>query len=164
MITAVECRDAMARVATGVTIVTTSDASGRWWGLTASSFTPLSIDPPLILVCIALDARCHRVFATAQAFRVNVLGTEHERLAARFATRGADKFAGGEFRADEHCLPVLPDALVSLRCRTAERTDHGDHTILIASVEETRVRRDGTPVVHADRRYWDVARSETAQP
>jgi flavin reductase ActVB len=162
VITAAECRDAMARLATGVTIVTTSDAGGRWWGLTASSFTPISVDPPLVLVCIAFDARCHRVFAAAQAFRVNVLGTEHGRLAARFATRGADKFAGGEFRADDHGLPDLPDALVGLRCAIAERTDRGDHTILIAGIEETRIRRDGSPVVHADRRYWDLIHGEAA--
>jgi flavin reductase ActVB len=162
VITAGEYRDAMTRIATGVTIVTTSDASGRWWGLTASSFTPLSIDPPLILVCIALDAHCHQAFATAQAFRVNVLGVEHERLAARFATRGTDKFAGGEFRADENGLPVLPDAPLGLRCRTVEQRDLGDHTILVASVEETRVLRDGSPLVHADRRYWDLVGGEVA--
>lgn len=162
MITAGEYREAMARLPTGVTIVTTSDASGRWWGLTASSFTPLSIDPPLILVCIALDARCHRAFATAQGFRVNVLGIEHERLAARFAARGTDKFAGGEFRADDDGLPALPDAPLGLRCRTVEQRDHGDHTILVASVEETRVRRDGSPLVHADRRYWDLVGGEAA--
>ena len=160
MITALEYRDAMARVATGVTIVTTSDANGRWWGLTASSFTPLSLDPPLILVCIAQEARCHPAFTSAPTFRVNVLGPEHERLAARFGTRHADKFAGGEFRGDEDGLPALENALVSLRCRRVDRADAGDHSILSASVEEARIRRDGRPVVHADRRYWDLVRGE----
>ena len=156
MIRALQYRDAMARLATGVTIVTTSDAAGDWWGLTASSFTPVSLDPPLILVCISRDARCHPAFASAPTFRVNVLGPEHERLAARFATGGADKFACGEFRLGDDGLPALDGALVSLRCRTVEQASHGDHTVLIAEVEEAAARPDGSPVVRADRRYWDL--------
>jgi flavin reductase ActVB len=101
----------MARFATGVTIVTTADANGRWWGFTASSFSPVSIDPPLILVCLARTARCYRAFMCAPSFRVNV--PEHEALATRFATSGADKFAGGEFSRGADGLPIPPTTLVS---------------------------------------------------
>jgi flavin reductase ActVB len=156
VISAVEYRDAMARFASGVTIVTTAGADGRWWGFTASSFSPLSIDPPLILVCLAQDAWCHRAFTSAARFRVNVLGPEHEQLAVRFATKGADKFAGNEFRVAADGLPILDDALVNLRCRTVDQAAGGDHTILIARVEAAQVRRDGTPAVNVDRRYWDL--------
>jgi flavin reductase ActVB len=149
-------REAMARFATGVTIVTTADSAGCWWGFTASSFSSLSIDPPLILVCLARSARCHPVFTSAASFRVNVLGPEHEALAARFGTKGADKFAGGEFRPAADGLPILDDALVSLRCRTVDQAAGGDHTILIARVEDSQVRRDGKPAVNVDRRYWDL--------
>jgi flavin reductase ActVB len=162
VISTVEYRDAMARFATGVTIVTTSDPDGRWWGFTASSFTSLSINPPLILVCLAQDARCHPVFTAKPTFQVNVLGHEHEQLAARFATKGADKFAGDDFRPGKDGLPVLENALVTMRCRTVERTGGGDHTILIARVEDTRLRCGGTPAVHADRRYWDLVPREAA--
>jgi len=157
-------RKAMARVASGVAIVTTSDADGRWWGFTASSFTPLSLDPPLILVCLSRDAGCRPAFTSAPAFRVNVLGAEHEQLAVRFATRGADKFFGLEtvFRADADGLPALYGAIVSLQCRTVERTEVGDHMILIARVDDARLRPDGTPIVHANRRYWDLAPEEAA--
>jgi flavin reductase ActVB len=156
VITTVDYRDAMARFATGVTIVTTADTDGRWWGFTASSFSPLSIDPPLILVCLAQNARCHPVFTSAPRFRVNVLGPEHEQLATRFATKGADKFAGDEFRPADDGLPILEDALVSLRCRTTEEAEGGDHTILIAQVEQAQLRRGGAPAVHVDRNYWDL--------
>ena len=156
MITALDYRDAMARFATGVTIVTTADRGGHWWGFTASSFSSLSFDPPLILVCLANDANCHPVFTTEPSFLVNVLGPEHEDLAVRFGTKGADKFAGDRFRPDADGLPVLTDALVSLRCRTVELAVGGDHTILIAQVEDADLRRDGAPAVHADRRYWDL--------
>jgi flavin reductase ActVB len=160
VITSADYREAMARFATGVTIVTTADRDGRWWGFTASSFSSLSTDPPLILVCLARDARCHPVFTSAAAFRVNVLGPEHEELAARFGTKGADKFAGGDFRRAGDGLPVLDDALASLRCRTVQLTEAGDHTILIALVEDAEWRRDGKPAVHVDRRYWDIVPRE----
>jgi flavin reductase ActVB len=154
VITASDYREAIARFPSGVTIVTTADRAGRWWGFTASSFNPLSIDPPLILVCLSHDARCHPVFTSMPEFRVNVLGSEHEPLAVRFATKDADKFAGHDFRADPDGLPVLDGALVSLRCRTIELPRAGDHTILIASVEDVELRSHGTPAVHACRRYW----------
>ncbi|MEV6771123.1 flavin reductase family protein [Nocardia sp. NPDC051030] len=157
MVAAADYRDAMARFASGVTIVTTADESGRWFGFTASSFTALSMDPPLILVCLARTARCHPVFRAAPRFRVNVLGLEHEQLAVRFATSGADKFGGNEFHADpESGLPVLEGALVGLECSTTDITEGGDHTILIARIEAVALRRDGVPAVHADRRFWDL--------
>jgi len=156
VITPARYREARARFATGVTIVTTADPDGRWWGFTASSFSSLSIDPPLILVCVARDARCHRVFTSVETFRVSVLGPEHEALAVRFGTKGADKFAGGLFRPAADGLPLLDDALVSLLCRTTDQPSGGDHTILIARVEDAKVRRDGKPAVNADRRYWDL--------
>jgi flavin reductase ActVB len=163
VITDGDYRAAMARFATGVTIVTTADDDGRWWGFTASSFSSLSVEPPLILVCIARNARCHAVFTSQPAFRVSVLGPEHEQLAARFATKGADKFAGDDFRAAADGLPALPDALVSLRCRTAQLVEGGDHTILIARVEDAGVRPGGRPVVHADRRYWELIPREVGE-
>jgi flavin reductase ActVB len=156
VITPHEYREAVARFATGVTIVTTADQDGRWWGFTASSFSALSVDPPLILVCLASDARCHPVFTAAAAFRVNVLGPEHEALAVRFATKGADKFAGNEFRPAADGLPILDHALASLRCLTVDKAAGGDHTILIARVEDAQLRRDGKPAVNVDRRYWDL--------
>jgi flavin reductase ActVB len=164
VITTPDYRNAMARVASGVTIVTTASADGRWWGFTASSFSPLSIDPPLILVCLAHDARCHPVFTSAERFRVSVLAPEHEELAKRFATRGADKFAGEDFRRADDGLPMLDDALVSLRCRTTDMAEGGDHTILIAHVEEAHLRREGRPAVHVDRRYWDLVPREDREP
>lgn len=154
----------MARVASAVAIVTTSDADGRWWGFTASSFTPLSLDPPLILVCLSRDAGCHPAFTSAPAFRVNVLGADHEQLAVRFATRGADKFSGLEtvFRAAADGLPALDGAIVSLNCRTVERAAAGDHTILIARVDDAQLRPEGAPIVHVNRRYWDLTPERAA--
>lgn len=163
MIRASDYRDAMARFATGVTIVTTSDAEGRWWGFTASSFSSVSLEPPLILVCLAQNAQCHPVFTSVARFRVNVIGPEHEELAARFATKGEDKFTETGFRLFDDGLPILDDALASLRCRTVDLAEAGDHTILIASVEDAQMRPDGAPAVHVDRRFWSLAPREDGQ-
>lgn len=151
-------RQAMTRFASGVTIVTTADRDRTWWGFTASAFSSLSLDPPLILVCLATSADSHPVFAAAPGFIVNVLGREHEELALHFATKGADKFAVGNFRPGAvDGFPVLDDALVSLKCTTHARHEAGDHTILIGEVSYLRLRSDGRPALHYDRRFWDLA-------
>jgi flavin reductase ActVB len=158
-------REAMTRFASGVTIVTTADTDGRWSGFTASAFSSLSLDPPLVLVCLAQDADSHPVFVAAPAYIVNVLGQHHEPLALHFARKGVDKFAGGEFRhgrADG--LPVLEDALVSLKCRAHATYEGGDHTILIGQVEYAVVRRGGAPALHYDRRFWDVVARDIEPP
>jgi flavin reductase ActVB len=151
-------RQAMTRFASGITIVTTADAVGTWWGFTASAFSSLSLQPALILVCLATSADSHPAFTSVRGFIVNVLSREHESLALRFATKGVDKFVGTEFRpgaADGY--PVLDDALVSLKCTTHERHEAGDHTILIGEVCYIRIRTNGQPALHYDRRFWELA-------
>ncbi len=97
------------------------------------------------------------MFERAGAFIVNILQHDQEELALRFATRGADKFGGGEFRPGRtDALPVLDTALVSLRCRARTRHDGGDHTILIGEVEHILLRRGARPALHYSRRFWDL--------
>lgn len=135
-------REAMASFPSGVTIVTTADADGRWWGFTATSFCSVSLDPPLVLVCLACDAECAPVFHTARQWVVHVIHPEHAELALRFATRGADKFADAGFVPNENGLPVLPGASVSLDCALHARYPGGDHTILVGEVEAVRLGAD----------------------
>jgi flavin reductase ActVB len=145
-------RDAMASFPSGVTIVTTVDGAGRWWGFTATSFCSVSMYPPLVLVCLATGAECHPVFAAAQRWIVHVIHPEHADLAIRFATRGADKFNDAGFIADERGLPVLPRACVTLDCTVHGRHPGGDHTILLGRVENTRLGED-LPAVYFRRGF-----------
>jgi flavin reductase ActVB len=145
-------RDAMARFPSGVTIVTTADEDGRWWGFTASSFCSVSMDPPLVLVCLAATAQCHPAFVAAERFNVHVVHPEHADLAVRFATREADKFADGGFRSDEHGLPVLDGAVATLGCRTHAVQPAGDHSILLGRVERAWVGEEH-PAVYFQRRF-----------
>lgn len=145
-------RDAMASFPSGVTIVTTTGPDGRWWGFTATSFCSVSMDPPLVLVCLADNAECHPVFAEAQRWIVHVIHPEHAELAVRFATRGADKFADAGFVADENGLPVLERACVTLECTVHATHPGGDHTVLLGRVDRTRVG-DTLPAVYFRRDF-----------
>ncbi|MFK4106939.1 flavin reductase family protein [Streptomyces sp. NPDC019531] len=148
-------RDAMATFPSGVTIVTTADWQGRQWGFTATSFCSLSLDPPLVLVCLAKDAQCHPAFAEADSWVVHVLGTEHSDLALRFATKGVDKFSTAVFHESSRGHPVLADAGTVLECDTYDRHDAGDHTILVGRVHEARLN-PMTPAVYFRRAFHPV--------
>jgi len=126
----------MSSFPSGATIVTTSDSDGRWWGFTASSFCSVSMDPPLVLTCLANTAQCFPAFAEAPRWNIHVLQHRHADLAMRFATRGAPKFDGAGFQPDADGLPFLKDVSISLRCATYSKVDGGDHLVLIGRVEE----------------------------
>jgi flavin reductase ActVB len=146
-------RDAMASFPSGVTIVTTTDAAGRWWGFTATSFCSVSADPPLVLICLAASAECYPVFEAAQNWVVHVIQSDHADLAMRFATRGADKFIGDDFAADDSGLPVLDRAPVTLRCSSYAKFPGGDHLILVGRVDEAHMDDTGLPTIYFRRRF-----------
>src|SRR5262249_36606980 len=118
-------REAMASFPSGATIVTTSDSDGRWWGFTASSFCSVSMDPPLVLTCLASTAQCFPAFAEAARWNIHVLQQRHADLAMRFATRGAAKFDGAGFQPDADGLPLLASVSIALRCSTYSKVDGG---------------------------------------
>jgi flavin reductase ActVB len=144
---------AMARFPAGVTIVTTVDELGKPRGFTASAFCSLSLEPPMVLVCLDSGADCHPAFLGAPRFAANILRPQHEPLALRFATKGANKFVGGEFQPGPGGIPVMPEALASVICAVQDRIPAGDHTILIGRVEEAAVG-EGMPAVFFNRRFW----------
>jgi flavin reductase ActVB len=150
-------RAALSMWPSGVTITTTVDDHGLRWGFTASAFSSLSLQPPLILVCLAATARSHDTFVRAESFAVNLLSTRHEQLALRFADRGSDKFTGANFRPGHTGSPVLTDAVASLECVMHATVPAGDHTILIGKVVHSHVNaaiRDSAPaMVHFARRF-----------
>lgn len=136
-------RETLAHFPSGVTIVTTADRDGTWWGFTATAFCSLSAQPPLVLVCLAKSARCHEAFLDAESWVIHVLGSRHTDLATRFASKGVDKFAAGGFGMNADGLPVLEGACSVLECSAYARYDGGDHTILVGLV--TACRTDGGP-------------------
>lgn len=149
--TAPDLRSAMTTFPSGVTIVTTRDEEGEPWGFTASAFCSLSLDPPLVLVCLSKTAQSYDVFMRSHRWNIHIVGAEHSELALKFATRGAEKFSGGEFE-DVHGLPTLPNVPARIECVEYEKTDGGDHTIFIGRVVD--VEKAGTsPAVYHDKRF-----------
>jgi flavin reductase ActVB len=131
--------EAMATFPSGVTIVTTSDTTGRRWGFTATAFCSVSADPPLVLVCLAKSAECHPAFLETTGWVIHVIHTEHQPLALHFATRGADKFSSAAFDVSAAGMPVLADAAAVLHCSRYAVHDAGDHTILIGRVDDVAI-------------------------
>lgn len=146
-------RQAMTCFPSGVTIVTMVDDLDQRWGFTASAFASLSLEPPLVLVCLDRSANCYPSFCVTDRFAINILGADHEPLARRFATKGIDKFEGVDFQPGEFRLPLLSDAVVTLECQRSALMPGGDHVILIGEPLSIRLG-SGTPAVLFNRRFW----------
>jgi len=143
-----EFRAALGRFPSGVTIVTTKDASGRLHGITVSAFASVSLEPPMILVCIEKTTGSHYAFHESEFFVVNILAEGQENLSNRFASQIPNKFEGVDHRLGLGEIPVLAEALVTLECRLAYAHEGGDHTIFVGLIEKSEVK-DGSPLV-----YW----------
>ena len=143
-----EFRSALSRFPSGVTIVTTRDAGGKFHGITVSSFASVSLEPPMILVCIEKTTGSHYAFEESSFFVVNILAEGHESFSNRFASQISDKFEDVSYRLGLGEVPVLTDALVTLECRLAYAHEGGDHTIFVGLVEKSEVK-DANPLV-----YW----------
>jgi flavin reductase ActVB len=151
-VTPSEFRAAMRHFPSGVTVVTTRDGAGRPCGLTASAFTAVSLDPPLVLVCVDHAAQAHPALAAHGWFAVNVLGKSRGHIARRFALSGGDKFAGLGFRQGLAGLPILDDVVTALECRIVHRYEGGDHTIFVGVVEGAAIT-GGAPLVYYNGGY-----------
>ncbi|MBH3358299.1 MULTISPECIES: p-hydroxyphenylacetate 3-hydroxylase reductase component [Pseudomonas] len=127
-------RRALGNFATGVTVITAADASGRKVGVTANSFNSVSLDPPLILWSLDKRSSSHAVFEAAEHFAVNVLAADQIDLSNTFARPSEDRFAGIEHEEGEGGAPLLPDCAARLRCQKYQQLDGGDHWILIGKV------------------------------
>jgi len=151
-LTPVRFRSACARFPTGITVVTVFDAGGAPHGMTANSFTSVSLDPPLVLVCIDLKAKLVARFHHGTVFGINVLGQHQQELSVRFARKGADRFAGVDWTRGESGAPLLPGALATLECVVTQVVDAGDHRIVIGAVRAA-TWRDGRPLVYFNSGY-----------
>ncbi|MEV6910143.1 flavin reductase family protein [Amycolatopsis sp. NPDC051071] len=142
----------LTRVPAPVTVVTTVDHTGRRRGFTGSAFSSLSLDPPLILMCLGKTASTHSAFVHSGHFLVNVLAQHQDEIARRFAESGVDRFLAGDTTTAELGLPGIPGAAARIGCTTHAVHDGGDHSILIGRVE---VVYAGTaePLVYCDRGF-----------
>lgn len=145
-------RAALARYATGVTVVTARSARGPA-GITVNSFTSVSLDPPLVLWCPAKTSARYDTFARATGYAIHVLAADQIELCHRFA-RSGDDFSGLAVDTTPEGLPLLPGCLARFDCAAHAVHDGGDHAIVVGRVLRAFVR-GGTPLLFWDGRYGD---------
>lgn len=131
-----EFRRALGSFLTGVTIVTTIGAEGEPRGFTANSFTSVSLDPPLVLVCIAKKALGHSAFSTSRGFAINILSESQKTESGIFASKAADKFASVAWQCGQTGNPLIDGSVAVFDCGMEQLVDAGDHSILIGRVRE----------------------------
>lgn len=148
-------RRAFGMFATGVTVVATADGAGALAGFTANSFTSVSLDPPLLLVCLAHEAASHAAFRDADRYAVSVLADGQRALSRLFATRGVDKFASVAWRPRVTGAPVLDGAAAWFDCRAEAVLPGGDHDILLGRIVDFG-RADVPPLGYWQGDYFTV--------
>jgi flavin reductase (DIM6/NTAB) family NADH-FMN oxidoreductase RutF len=149
-------RRVLGHFASGVTIVSTCDADGRPTGLTASAFSSVSLDPPLILVCVDHKSQSYPAMRERGRFAVNILALDQEAVSRRFASSRLDKFDGVPHRITELGVPVVEGAVAQLECVTVSMHVEGDHTIFVGRVEHA-VAAGGDPLLYSRGRYDRLA-------
>ena len=146
-------RDALGCFATGVTIITAMDGDGQPIGLTANSFTSVSLDPPLLLVCVGNNAGSAAVLRDAERFAVNVLQIGQQPTSNRFAGKGEDRFAHTPWEVGEFGTPVLTGSLSSFECARDAVHDGGDHFILVGRVLKAMFEPRRDPLLYFRGKY-----------
>ena len=151
-----EFRRALSRFATGVTVVTAAQKNGGTKGMTANAFTSVSLNPALVLVCVALQTRTHAVLKSARHFGISVLDERQRAVAEFFARPGGDRAQmeelGIRIGHEANGVPYIEGCLAHLVCRRVAARRAGDHTIFIGEVEHLS-SREGRPLLFYAGRY-----------
>lgn len=158
-----QLRQVLGSFVTGVTVVTTVDAEGRTWGLTANSFSSVSLDPPLVLWSQSVKAPSHAAFTRADRFAINILAEDQIDLSNRFATSGIDKFDGVQIDAGEGGVPLLRRCSAWLECKAVTQVPGGDHVIFVGEVKAIR-RTDRRPLVFGGGQYLIADAHDLGKP
>jgi flavin reductase (DIM6/NTAB) family NADH-FMN oxidoreductase RutF len=158
---AADFKDALASWATGVSVVATR-AGGLAYGLTVSSFTSLSLDPPLVLVCVGTQNRLPAMIREAGRFAISLLAADQADISAHLARAGRDPGPdlGVPSAATTSGVPIVADAIAHLACDLHHELIVGDHTVIVGRVTEASARADREPLVYHRRSYRIVATPE----
>ncbi|HEY6329705.1 MAG TPA: flavin reductase family protein [Blastocatellia bacterium] len=140
-------KKAMSRFASSVTVITAESETGGPRGLTVSAFCSLSLDPPLVLVCIDKNASFHGVLGEGGHFAVNILSEHQEVVSRRFASKGVDRFDGIGYKKGAAGSPLLDDVIAHMECVVRQCYSGGDHTIFVGEVESAETA-DGKPLAY----------------
>lgn len=145
----------MAQFASGVTVVTTIQ-EGRPFGLTASAFASLSLEPPLLLVCLSKGVSAHKVIDETGIFAVNILSDGQLDVGMRFAGLQpgiSDRFAGIDWTRGKTGAPILAGCLAWADCRVSNIFEGGDHSIFVGAIQDVNAVTSGEPLLYHNRRW-----------
>jgi flavin reductase (DIM6/NTAB) family NADH-FMN oxidoreductase RutF len=156
-VSADEFRSVLGRFASGVTVVTTRGPDETDQGMTVSAFCSVSLDPPLVLICIEKNASVHRALTASDRFAVNILAVNQEQLARRFSIIDIDRFEGVGYSRSQHGIAILDDVLGVVECTRHAMYDGGDHTIILGEVEAAHVT-SGSPLLYYRGGYSQLER------
>ncbi len=148
-------RATLAQFASGVTVVTT-EHEGQRYGITVSAFASLSLEPPLVLICVEKTVRSHDGIAAGGHFAVNILSERQQELSNRFASRSPEKFAGLAMREGELGDPLLDGCLANLECVVREALPGGDHTIFVGEVMHSHTAGNLNPLLYFRGGYHEI--------
>ena len=137
----------MGRFATGVTVVTAEDADGNDRGMTVSAFASVSLEPPLVVMCIDRTASMYDTLMDGEYFAVNILASTQEPIARRFAATGAQQFEGIGYAKGENGAPLLNDVLGYVECRRITSNVTGDHVLVVGETLNASLR-DARPLLY----------------
>ncbi len=146
-------RDAMGCFASGITVLTTQAENGVPVGLTVNSFSSVSLDPPLVLVCLAKRANSLPAFLSHPAFAINVLHMGQQPVSNLFAKKGEDRFAQTKWETWDQDVPIISDSLASFECLRVNVVEQGDHIILIGQVTKARFEPRKDPLLYFSGQY-----------
>ena len=156
-------RHALGCFVTGVTVVTTRGAGGVPYGFTANSFTSVSLDPPLVLVCVGHEVEGLEAFRTCAGFAVNMLSDSQRAISETFASERPDRFAGARWRGGTYGSPLFDGCVAFLECESWQRIAAGDHMILIGRVIAF-AHSAGRPLAYWRGSYLSLPRAAGAEP
>ena len=156
MIGADDFRRVLGHFATGVTILTTCDNDARATGLTASAFSSVSLDPPLVLICVDHKSQSYPALRERGCFAVNILSVEQQAISRRCASSRLDKFDDVPHTISDLGLPLIEGAIAHLECTTVSTHVEGDHTIFVGRVDRARVGT-GEPLLYFRGQYQQLA-------
>lgn len=150
-------RRAFGSFATGITIVTTTDANGQPVGLTANSFTSVSLDPPLVLFCLDRNSSSLERFQRSGVFGINVLSSNQQELSSRFVKRGEERFQGVSWQLRSTGVPVIEGAAATFECTAHTTFDGGDHLVFVGRVQRFDFDAERDPLLYFQGRYRQIA-------
>ena len=151
-----DLRNALGSFGTGVTVVTSGTKQSRLVGVTANSFSSVSLEPPIVLWSLVSTSPSLEVFDQSGRFVINVLALHQIDLSKQFSKTLADKFAGVEFKEGLDGLPVIQNCVATFECKTIQRTVVGDHVLFLGQVENY-VYEGKTPLLFCQGQYVQVA-------